>query len=797
MDGLLPRTVPPAARRLPTDRSPSTEHPMRPGTSGQAVGDASPADHTSVVAPLPRAADVAPRPALRVRAAAAVFSVALFLNAALLFAVQPMFTKAVLPLLGGTPSVWTTALLFFQVALLLGYLYAHHAAGRLPPRAQAAVHVGFVVLAALALPIARPTGWSPPETGSPVPWLLAVLTVSLGAPFLALAAGAPLLQRWFARTGHRSAGSPYFLYAASNAGSLAALLAYPTLIEPRLTLGEQSRAWALVYGALVLLLAACAALAAGRVAVASSAAVAPPAVPTRAPSARERATWTLLSFAPSSLLMGATTYLSTDVAAVPLLWVVPLALYLLSFVFVFARRRVLPHGLMLRLQPLVIAPLAVLMLVGTTKPLSVLATLHLLALFTTAMVCHGELAARRPPPERLTDFYLWLSVGGALGGVFNVLVAPRIFSSVWEYPLVLVLACALRPDLSRPRRPARARVLDVALPFALLLAIVLPVHFDLLTLSLEGRANAAAWGAAGVVAFLFRARPARLALGVAALIGGGVMAKRLAEGPPLFRARSFFGVYTVRADGRYHMLANGTTLHGGQLLREGYAREPLTYYHREGPVGSVFATLPPRPEGRRVAVVGLGAGTLACYAQPADAWTFYEIDPLAERIARDTALFTYLRDCAPRARVVIGDARRSLVGAPAGAYDLVLLDAFSSDAIPVHLLTREAVALYFQRLAAGGLLAVHVSNRHLDLVPVLAELARDARVAGVVGQDANFTEEQRSRLKSSSTWVVLTRRAADLAALARQPGWRTLPPRADVRLWTDDASDLISVFKWR
>jgi hypothetical protein len=271
----------------------------------------------------------------------------------------------------------------------------------------------------------------------------------------------------------------------------------------------------------------------------------------------------------------------------------------------------------------------------------------------------------------------------------------------------------------------------------------------------------------------------------------------VSEGALLFRARSFFGVYTVRADGYYHMLANGTTLHGGQLLKAPYQRDPLTYYHREGPVGQLFASLPPAPQGRRVAVVGLGAGTLACYAQPADSWTFYEIDPLAERIARDRRLFTYLPECAPQATVVIGDARRSLIRAPDRGYDLIVLDAFSSDAIPVHLLTREAIALYLSKLADGGLLAVHVSNRHLDLTPVLAELARDARVAGIAGQDVNFTSAQRARLKSNSRWIVLARRPADFAALARQAGWSPLPPSAPIRLWTDDASDLISVFKWR
>lgn len=735
--------------------------------------------------------------------APALFGAALFVNAALLFTLEPMFTKMVLPLLGGTSSVWTTALLFFQAALLAGYLYAHLSASRLRPRAQVALHLLLAAAAALALPVALPRGWQPPDAGSPAAWLLLVLALSLGAPFLVLAAGAPLLQRWFARTGHPSADNPYFLYAASNAGSLAALLAYPTLVEPHLRLGEQGRLWTVGYGALVLLIVACAALAAAAPPGARASTLRAPGSQRVAAGAwRERARWTLLAFVPSSLLLGTTAYLTTDVAAVPLLWVIPLSLYLLSFVLVFARRPPLPQELMVRAQALVVAPLAVLMLVGATRPLWLLGGYHLLALFTTAMVLHGELAARRPPAERLTEFYLWLSVGGALGGVFNVLVAPHVFDSVVEYPLMLVLGCALRPAAPAAEGGGagarlRRRVLDVALPLALFAAVLLLVKVGAVALSLGQKRGAAAWGIAGALCFLLRGRPLRFALGVAALLVAGAVARRAADGAPLYRERSFFGVYTVRADGYYHLLSNGTTLHGGQLTRPEFRREPLTYYHREGPVGQLFATLPPLGRGRRVAAVGLGAGTLACYARPEDVWTFYEIDPLAERIARDPRLFTYLRDCAPGARVVLGDARRSLARAPDRGFDLILLDAFTSDAIPVHLLTREALALYLAKLDAGGLLAVHVSNRHLDLVPVLAGLARDARVAGAVGTDANFTPEQKSHLKSNSTWVVVGRRATDFAALTRQRGWRPLPPDSDVRLWTDDASDLLSVFKWR
>jgi hypothetical protein len=519
--------------------------------------------------------------------------------------------------------------------------------------------------------------------------------------------------------------------------------------------------------------------------------------------------WVVVAFVPSSLLLGTTAYLSTDVASVPLLWVVPLALYLLSFVLVFARRQLFSREAMLRAQAICVVPLATMLLSGTMRPLWLIAGVHLMTLFTTAMVCHGELAATRPPAERLTEFYLWLSVGGVLGGVFNVLVAPAVFDSVIEYPLVIVLACLLRPaegpDLSDAAvdpggardRLWRARVLDVLLPLLLFCAVVAILQPPVLPERLGKSRVVVASGVLGVLCIFLRTRPLRFALGVAALIVGGYVGRLTSTDDTIFRARSFFGVYRVRGDSTYRMLVNGTTLHGAQLRDPRLRKEPLTYYHVEGPLGQFFLTLVSGRPPLRVAAVGLGAGTEACYARPGDRWTFYEIDPLVVRIARDPRFFTYLRDCAPTARIVLGDARRSLARAPDGAYDLILLDAFTSDAIPVHLLTREALALYLRKLAPGGLIAFHVSNRHLDLRPVVTELARDARVAGASGGDVKFTAAQNRMLKSVSTWVVVARRATDFAPLVRQPGWAPLPPRANVRMWTDDASDLVSVMTWR
>jgi hypothetical protein len=736
----------------------------------------------------------------------ALFAATLFANAALLFSVEPMFTKMVLPLLGGTPAVWNTCLLFFQTALLAGYLYAHLAARWLTHPRQVALHLTLLAVSVAALPVGIAPGWQPPATASPISWLLALLAVSLGAPFFLLSTGAPLLQRWFSYTDIPSARDPYFLYAASNLGSVVALLAYPVLVEPKLPLAVQSRAWSAGYGGLLALIAACAAVSVAR----SRSRAQPQSSVTYPLPATLRASpvekiplgrvvrWILLALVPSSLLLGLTSYLSTDVAAVPLLWIVPLAVYLLTFILVFARRRPVPHWLMVWAQSMLLVPLTLMLVLGAQQPIWLIASFHLLAFFTTAMVCHGELAASRPPSAQLTQFYLWISVGGVLGGVFNALLAPVLFNNVVEYPLVLVVACALRPAPERATASDRRQLwLDLALPLSLGLFIWFVIRPNAVPLFLGRYTVWILCGVAGVLCFAFRDHPLRFALGLASLLVGGALGTRGTSRDVLLRDRSFFGAYRVRTSGDVNLLMNGTTLHGAQSRWPEYRREPLTYYHRDGPLGQLFASLLRDRANRHVAVIGLGTGTAACYGREGERWTFYEIDPLVERIARDPRYFTYLRDCPPTSTVVLGDARLSLAAAPDHSYDLILLDAFSSDAIPTHLLTREALALYLSKLTDGGAVVFHISNRYLDLRPVVTELARDARVAGVIGTDVKLTEQQRVMSKVRSVWVALSPRATDLATLARQPGWQLLPPRADVRVWTDDYSDIFGVFRWR
>jgi len=742
----------------------------------------------------------------------------LFVNAALLFAVQPMFSKMVLPMLGGTPAVWNTCMLFFQSALLGGYLYAHVTSRWLDVRKQSILQIALFALTFLTLPVAVASGWRPTGSEMPVWWLAGLLAVSLGAPFFMLSTGAPLLQRWFSETGHPSAANPYFLYAASNLGSMVALLAYPVLIEPTLRLEQQSHLWTAGYVVLAALIATCAfvvrrrllrtsagsggvmarAVSADAIATDLDALGALPVTPPSAAAEQltvwRRTRWVLLSFVPSSMLLAVTTYLSTDVAAIPLLWIVPLAIYLLTFVIVFARKVVIfRHAFAVWLQPPFLLILSVAIALLMQRSVTALAPTHLAAFFLTALVCHGELAKDRPSVTHLTEFYLWLSVGGVLGGIFNVIVAPHVFDSVVEYPIAIVLAAALRPTLAT--RGRFARVADVVLPAALCATIVILMRLGFPPQSWGGKAPVWAFGGYAIVVLCFQRHPIRFALGIAAIFIGAALG-RGADQTLLFKGRSFFGVYRVMVYPKTRALQNGTTTHGGQSIYPELATEPLTYYHRDGPLGQSFRWLMQKNPNRRVAIVGLGTGTIACYGRSNESWTFYEIDPLIERIALNPKYFTYLRDCPPAKRIVLGDARLSMQQAPDSSYDFIILDAFSSDAIPVHLMTREAVQLYLRKLAPGGSIAFHISNRYLNLEPVLVEIARDARLAGIVGADTLVTPAQRAEFKMDSRWVVLSRKATDHAQLAVQPGWHVLPPASPVALWTDDFSNVLSVFSW-
>ena len=1049
-----------------------------------------------------------------------IFAATILLSAALMFTVEFMFAKMVLPRLGGSPAVWNTCLVFYQAVLMAGYVYAHLSLKWLGPRRQSLLHVALLCAACISLPIGVARGWTPPSEGNPVAWLLALLAVCLGLPFFCISASAPLLQAWFSRCGGRAAKDPYFLYAASNLGSLAGLAAYPLVIERFVTLKLQTQWWSAGYGLLIGLFGICAAAVwiAGRRTAAATEAVASNAAEEATQAENEdslpagfhapitlprRLWWLALALVPSALLMGVTAHLSVDIASVPLLWAIPLGLYLLSFILVFARWPILKWLWLLRIfQAAGLAGAAATIYLGgvETKDIMHVGALHLATFFLTALVCHGAMAADRPASRHLTEFYLWMSAGGVVGGLLCALVAPLIFDSVLEYPLMLVAACLLCPP-SRSRQyeqfwrrrlwwlaltaaPAALLIgvtahfsIDEALPsllwavppglyllslimafarwpilkwlwllrifqaaaiaaaaatiyfpglltksdagvaaiqlaaffltalvfhgamaadrpasehlteyylciwagaiggglicadltgilvfnsapeYPLLLVaacllcplprsgrnerfwrwlelVVMLVQCGVLVFAVgalwQGRlagmaekwssnplktfapaiddptarirwiivavvltllvcafaacalgrgrfagmvanwsskrlktfalaiANPAAkiywviaagilaflvcafaacflwqerlagmtanWRSeglksfvlaitdssakiywielAGILAFLLQRRRARFAIAIATLLGVCVICGK--QENVIDSARSFFGVLRVER-GHYdrdghslvtHTLMHGSTMHGEQSLDPDDELDPWTYYSRSGPVGDVFDAVKHRPAFLRhghIGVVGLGTGTVASYAQPGQSLTYFEIDAAVRQIAKDPAYFTYISNCKVEPQIRMGDARLTLAQEPDGQFDLLLIDAFSSDAIPIHLLTREAVEMYFQKLAPHGLLMVHLSNRHLALEPVVAGVAE---ASGVVARVRSDDDEDAEIGKSSSTWAVLANKPEDLGALNKNKDWNELKAKPGAPLWTDDYSSIISVMHW-
>src|ERR1700739_155687 len=738
-----------------------------------------------------------------------VFSIAVFLSAALLFLVEPMVAKMLLPLLGGSPAVWNTCLVFFQAILLAGYAYAHAATKWFRWRVLLAMQCALVLLPAAigVLPLHLPRGWIPPAQSNPIPWILSALAVSVGIPFFALSSCTPMMQRWFAASGHRHAEDPYFLYAASNAGSLIGLLAYPLLLEPTLRISVQSRLWSFGYATLAVLTLAGAVMGWNRPGLpAGLNSEDAPAIP-RAITPGTRLRWIALAFVPSSLMLGITTAMTADVPAIPLFWVIPLALYLLSFVLVFARRQIVAPAMFNRRLPILILCGLVPGMLQSKLPLLALLILYPLLLFSVAMVCHGELAATRPPVNRLTEFYLLISIGGVLGGIFNSIIAPIAFHSVVEFPIALIFAALLRrPADPRPLEGSATigtQRLDWLLPLTLGAcltgAFVIPRAAGI---SLGEPPDILIFGIAMACCLIFAQRPLRFGLGIAAAF----LASIFYVGPygdVLDTERSFFGLYRVANDptGRFRDLFHGVTLHGMQSLDPANSRTPLAYYTADGPAGQITRAVQDQTSPNEWAIVGLGAGAMACLAQPAQSLTYYEIDPLVARIAEDPRYFTFLKECAPQTKIVLGDARLKLAEARDGEYRLIVLDAFSGDSIPMHLMTREGLALYRRKRAPGGLVAFHITNQHLLLAPVLANLAQDANLVSWIENDSTLTEQQANDGKLGSSWVVMARRKEDLAHLVASADslahWTPLEGRANANVWTDDYSNLLTVIRWR
>ena len=723
-----------------------------------------------------------------------LFSLTLFISAGLLFWIQPLIAKTLLPLLGGAPAVWNTCLLFFQTMLLLGYVYALASSRWLSLRSQAAVHV--FLLLVIAIYLFRSPAHAPVLTAvqqaNPTRWLLENLLFSVGPPFFIISASNPLLQSWFSRLQHHLAVDPYFLFAASNAGSLIALVAFPLVLEPGLGLNEQYRFWRVGFAVLVTVTCLIALALKPLASVSVDGTLKQPN--DKVPVLR-RLRWLALSFVPSSLMLGVTTYITSDVASVPLLWVIPLALYLLTFVLAFTKKQWASAASLNRVMMVAALVVTLILSSGATEPAWALILANLGFFFVAALICHGQLANDRPSVTHLAEYYLWIATGGALGSVFNVLVAPIVFTSVLEYPLAIVLACMLLPGV--PGAGNKSKYLDVIYPLSLyVLALCLAI---LVTYLRAGSSIVNFFIVLGIpliiINHFFRERPVRFGLGLCAVMLAGVYYAGYTS-RTLHVVRNFFGTTRVTTDsmGKIASLYSGNTIHGRQFVDQSRRCEPLSYHHENGPLGQVMAVFNAAPANARVAVIGLGVGAMASYSEPGQQWTFYEINPDVINIARNPQYFTYLENCASGSvNVVEGDARLNLQNAPDAHYGLIVLDAFSSDAIPVHLITQQALDLYLSKLAEHGILAFHISNRSLDLKPILADLAESRKLVCIGFDDLKPGSFEG---KDPSQWVVMARSSEEISNLSINTQWQQLNGKGG-RVWSDDFSNIIRAIRWQ
>ena len=682
-----------------------------------------------------------------------LYAATVFLSAFLLFQIQPMIAKMILPWFGGGSTVWSTCMLFFQVVLLFGYLYAHWLQNRIAPRRQATLHTLVLAASLLVLPIAANPAWKPPAADSPSLRILGLLGVTVGLPYFVLSTTSSLLQAWYARTHHRAA--PYRLFALSNAASLLALVTYPLVVEPAWTTRLQANAWSAAYACFVLLCAGTAWLGA---APGFSAGLTPmaqveadddaDAVPPP-PSTGRKILWIALAACASILLLSVTTFLTQDVAPIPFLWVLPLGVYLLSFVLCFNTPGLYRREIFVPLA--IVALLAVathLQPHGWRAGLAPTIAAFTAALFVYCIFCHGELARRKPHPRYLTGFYVMISLGGAVGGLFAGLIAPNFFNSYYEFPIGLALCAALILILTPPPRTGWL-----------------------------GTRSRKAWRPA--MAVLFCGYAIYLATAVREDVRGYLEVRR-----------NFYGQLRVDTYGEpedeesYRMLLHGLINHGQQMLNPKYRRTPVTYFCASSGIGQVMAERSPGIP-QRVGMMGLGCGTLAAYGRRGDTYRIYEINPLVPQIANSQ--FTFLRDSAAKIEIVPGDARLSLEREPRQQYDLLVMDAFSGDSVPVHLVTREALATYFRQLKPGGLLAVNITNTYLDLRAVIE---RAAASFGKLALLYRLQPDDDDFLCFTSSWVIVADPSIRQTAPNLYRAGELLPPHPGFRLWTDDFSSL-------
>lgn len=752
-----------------------------------------------------------------------LYTFAVFLAATILFFVQPMAAKMALPIFGGGPSIWNTSMVFFQAALLLGYLYAHLVGTKLKPALQVVVHALFAGAVALTLPVMMPKGDLSALAAEPVTSLLWFLAVTVGAPFLFISSAGPLLQRWFSQTGHKAAGDPYFLYAASNAGSMIGLLGYPLLIERKLPLAGQGIWWSWALGAYAVVSLICGvAMLAARKKHAIAQAAAPIPAPAPAPVApiswKDRGWWILLAFVPSSLMLGLTQHLTTDVASLPLLWIIPLTLYLLTFIVAFsATARGLRAEWAGYILPFLAVGVTAAALSQARTPVAVLGSLHVITFVVAAFMCHKRLADARPDPSRLTEYFLLISVGGVLGGIFNALIAPVIFDRVLEYPIGLALACLLRPIGNDPReRTSWQIVLRWASgPFVVLGAFILGewlVRFmGFGQIESDWRLRGIRAGLPALALALFMRGHVSFAISFLLLLLAAVIQPTPLRERSIHVERTFFGVCEVFQERKklFNYLRHGTTFHGMQFLKSDDPAvekkygpawfRPTTYYSPGSPIGTIFDLYWEDPALDSIAVIGLGTGTLAAYGKPGRSMDFYEIDPAVIRIAENPDYFTYLRDSdsQPNIRTILGDARLKLAEAPDGAYGLIVVDAFSSDAIPVHLLTVEALAMMKKKLRPDGILAIHISNRFFDLIPIVAGAADRNGMSCVLASGPPLLVEDMTFYGLDSEWVAVANTFERIAPLMKSTAgfWKGIRKDVSPYAWTDDYSSLLDAMR--
>lgn len=761
-----------------------------------------------------------------------IFSITLFFSAGLIFWLEPLVAKMLLPYLGGAPAVWNVCVLFFQISLLAGYFYAYLSSTKLSINKQACLHIILLAISLFFLPISL-KHIALINDHHPIGGLLLVLFTSIGFPFFVLAGTGPMLQRWFSFTLHPSAKDPYFLYCASNTGSLIALISYPFILEPTLNLITQSELWLIFYiiqiGLLILCSITVSYISYNKALYHKYSVRAKLEQNTEKWSNKatyqQRFSWLCYAFIPSSLLLGVTTYITNDVASIPLLWVMPLALYLLSFIITFAHKPLISKKVALTGQFCCLFPfLFVMAFPNQIHYIALVYFIHLATFFFTALVCNSELIKRRPVVNDLTEFYLWLALGGVLGALFNTLVAPVVFTHILEYPLMIACACLIRPAFGKIKHP-KFSWNDITLPVLVALVVyVLGLLIKYQTTQYNSGFIMLSFTLLAILVFSFPDKPLRFGLGIGALLISSILFLHPLNENTIYSGRNFFGTLRVLQlnNNAIHLLIQGQTIQGAQFYGDApqtqsefnpvtshfslcgpntqqqvlgldtisrlYNKNAITYYV---PLQEIISDMAETTPNLKVAIAGLGTGTAACFARPRDEFDFFEINPLAVKIASNTHFFTYLSNCPPH-EIVIGDARLALQKVPNHYYDIIVLDAFNSDAIPMHLLTREALTTYLTKLKPDGLLVFNITNKNLDLRYSLSALADNLRLVARVSTDK---QNLVSDYKLSSTWVVMARNTSDLGDLAFNPEWQPMPPDDDSSVWTDNYSNILAALK--